>query len=300
MNKYAFIVFLTLLFILLTIIIIYAIIMRFFEIGFDPLINDLPVIVPKKLNNTKSRIIPKIIYICNKNIKDIPKQLIDKWKQLNPDYKIELFGDAECANFIENNFGLTHRQNFEKIPDGPIKADYWRTCILYVKGGVYVDVDIVPMQSIDYIIKENNISNPTLVIPGSGVFWKTVNPCFIAVTPENPIFEDCLYLYDYLFTHKNYFYWQFSIVVVLTRVLNAYFKVRNVSKTYLSSNHQIKVLKEIYTNLGGIPSLCTSATCSNDYIINQKKEKLLKTRADNYDRFKHQFISLMKMKKMSS
>ena len=42
--------------------------MRFFEIGFDPLTNDLPVIVPKKLNNnTKSRIIPKIrvIYICN-------------------------------------------------------------------------------------------------------------------------------------------------------------------------------------------------------------------------------------------
>ena len=188
MNKYAFIVLLTVLFILFAIIIIYAIIMRFFEIGFDPLINDLPVIVPKKLNNTKSRIIPKIIYICNKNIQDIPTQLIDKWKQLNPDYKIELFGDAECGSFIENNFGLAHRQNFDKIPDGPIKADFWRTCILYVKGGVYVDVDIVPLQSIDYIIKENNISNPTLVIPGSGVFWKTVNPCFIAVTPENPIF----------------------------------------------------------------------------------------------------------------
>lgn len=296
MNKYALIALLTISFILLAITTLYAIIMRFFEIGFDPLISDLPVIVPKRLNETKSRIIPRIIYICNKNIKDIPKNVIAKWKDLNPDYSIELFGDKECADFIETHFGKTPRLNFEKIPDGPIKADYWRTCILYVRGGIYVDVDIVPLKSIDSIIKEETFSSPTLIIPGSGVFWKTVNPCFIAVTPRNPIFEDCLYLYDYLFTYKTYFYWQFSIVVVLTRVLNAYFPVRNVSKTYLSSNHQIKILKEIYTNVGGIPSLCTSETCSNDYIVNEKNEKLLKTRADNYDRFKHQFVSLLKNK----
>ena len=177
MNKYALIALLTISFILLAITIIYAIIMRFFEIGFDPLISDLPVIVPKRLNDTKSRIIPRIIY------------------------------------FIETHFGKTPRHNFEKIPDGPIKADYWRTCILYVRGGIYVDVDIVPLKSIDSIIKEETFSNPTLIIPGSGVFWKTVNPCFIAVTPKNPIFEDCLYLYDYLFTYKTYFYWQFSIDV---------------------------------------------------------------------------------------
>ena len=36
------------------------------------------------------------------------------------------------------------------------KADLWRLCKLYVYGGIYADIDLVPYLSIDSIMNEKN------------------------------------------------------------------------------------------------------------------------------------------------
>lgn len=274
---------------------------HFLRNGFCGLVSRLPMVVKRNLKNTGGSI-PKIIYICNKTIKDIPESTVQRWKSLNPNYLVKLFGNKECEDYLKKSYGKEIAHGFAEIPDGPIKADFWRVCILYEFGGVYVDVDMVPLKPLDHILMTKDGSsckNTTFCVPGSGVFWKTVNPCFIASIPKNPILLDCLYLYEHLFKHEHYSYWQFSIVTVLTKVLENYMVINNQARTIMSGNQCIKMLKETYTNFMGIPSLCNGIKCNNDFVENEDGEKLFKTRSDSYDRFKHQFVSLLKLKKQS-
>ena len=50
------------------------------------------MVVKRNLKNTGGSI-PKIIYICNKTIKDIPESTVQRWKSLNPNYLVKLFGN---------------------------------------------------------------------------------------------------------------------------------------------------------------------------------------------------------------
>jgi len=272
---------------------------HFLRNGFCGLIGKLPTIVKRSLNHNDGSI-PKIIYICNKTIEDIPESTVQRWKSLNPHYLIKLFGNKECENYLNKSYGKDIARGFSEIPDGPIKADFWRACILYEMGGIYVDVDMVPLKPLDYILATEDASsckNITFCVPGSGVFWKTVNPCFIASVPKNPILLDCLYLYEYLFKNEQYTYWQFSIVTVLTKILEKYMVINNEARTIMSGNQCIRILKETYTNFMGIPTLCNGIKCNNDFVENETGERLFKTRSDSYDRFKHQFVSLLIFKK---
>ena len=94
---------------------------------------------------------PKVIYICNKNL-DFIKHYSKNWKILNPDYEIKLYDDNLCNEFLKNEFSQLHSDIFNYIKDGPIKADFWRVCIVYKYGGLYVDADIEPLLHLkDYI-----------------------------------------------------------------------------------------------------------------------------------------------------
>ena len=89
--------------------------------------------------------IPKVIYICYKT-KNIPEYIIPNWKKLNPDYKIKLYDNQDCIDFLEKEFGSEYVDTFNYIKDGPIKADFWRCCIIYKYGGIYADIDIKPVK----------------------------------------------------------------------------------------------------------------------------------------------------------
>jgi hypothetical protein len=52
--------------------------------------------------------------------------------------------DAECISFLQTKFGRNTAELFKYIPRGMYKADLWRLCKLYIHGGVYADIDLVP------------------------------------------------------------------------------------------------------------------------------------------------------------
>jgi hypothetical protein len=98
--------------------------------------------------------IPKVIYMTYKNIP--PKYVFERWQNLNPDYRIDFSLDNDCIQFLQEHFGKEIADLFIQIPQGMFKADLWRLCKLYIYGGVYADVDLVPYISIDKLIKYNN------------------------------------------------------------------------------------------------------------------------------------------------
>jgi len=93
----------------------------------------------------------KTIYMTYK--KSIPNKIADRWKHLNPSYAIELSLDTDCIHFLRTYFNDYVANLFISIPEGMYKADLWRLCKLYVHGGVYADVDLVPHLNIDVLDK---------------------------------------------------------------------------------------------------------------------------------------------------
>ena len=91
----------------------------------------------------------KDIYLCYKDLEYLEKVCLPAWSKLNDKYCLHLYDNKMCEEFINAEFGSLHRDVFNFIPSGPIKADFWRLCILYKKGGFYSDGDVEPLVSID-------------------------------------------------------------------------------------------------------------------------------------------------------
>lgn len=105
--------------------------------------------------------IPKIIYQTwkTKNLDQKLQNVIDKIQKLNPDYKIILFDDNDIENWIKENFKNEIILNtFKKIKVGAGKADFWRYLILYMNGGIYLDIDSNITKPLNELIKENDMA----------------------------------------------------------------------------------------------------------------------------------------------
>ena len=101
-------------------------------------------------DNNKFKI-PKVIYLSYKT-KDIPEYVIKKWNKIYPDYEVKLYDNNDCINFLKKEYNDELVDIFNYIKDGPIKADFWRVCILYKYGGIYSDIDVEPLVNIENIM----------------------------------------------------------------------------------------------------------------------------------------------------
>lgn len=103
-----------------------------------------------------------------------PESVFKCWKALNPDANIDFSLDEQCLRFLTNEFNQNIAELFNYIPRGMYKADLWRLCKLYINGGVYVDVDLVPYRSLAQMTASAYAPPPT----------------------PNPTFYSCLSLCD--------------------------------------------------------------------------------------------------------
>jgi hypothetical protein len=166
--------------------------------------------------------IPKTIYICFKH-KRLPPKVVKNWETLNPDYKVFLFDDDDCERFLLEHYGPRFAFVFRSIPDGAIKSDFWRACVLYKMGGVYSDADIHPLRSISQFIR------PGIHMLTCHSMWdyrsnsngpNSLNPHFIISEPGSPILQKCIDTYMRLSsTNTTYNYWNWSITGIMAHAL---------------------------------------------------------------------------------
>lgn len=86
--------------------------------------------------------------------KNIPRSVFQNWERLNKNYTIDFSLDADCISFLQTHFNKYISDLFQNIPQGMYKADLWRLCKLYIYGGVYADVDLIPHIDIDTLDKD--------------------------------------------------------------------------------------------------------------------------------------------------
>jgi mannosyltransferase OCH1-like enzyme len=70
------------------------------------------------------------------------KECVDKLKNAHPNFEHNLFDDNDCHEFIKKNFPIEVLLAYDALIPGAYKADLWRLCILYIHGGVYMDIKL--------------------------------------------------------------------------------------------------------------------------------------------------------------
>ena len=107
-------------------------------------------------------------------------------KKSHPIFKYYLFDDNDCRNFIKDNFDEEILLTYDKLIPGAYKADLWRYCILYKKGGIYVDIKFKCINNFRLIAlteKEHYVHD----LNETGIY-----NAIISSKPDNPILLKCI------------------------------------------------------------------------------------------------------------
>ena len=139
-------------------------------------------------SDEKSQKIPKKIYqtyITNR-IPEEMKEVSDNWRDMNPDYEYYYYTDKDCREFLSKNFDVSVLDAYDTLKPGAYKADLWRYCILYINGGVYVDMGLVAKHPLKDFISEEDEFVCARDRPKSKI---NLYNAFIASIPKNPILK---------------------------------------------------------------------------------------------------------------
>lgn len=144
-------------------------------------------IIPEKINS----IIPLNLFQTWYTLNLPPKmrENVEILKKQNPEFTHYLYDDAMCRKFIEYNFDEDVVYAFDKLKPGAFKADLWRYCVLYIKGGIYLDIKYHCINNFKLI----NLTDKEYWVKDREQFNKNgIYQAFMVCLPRNNILKKCI------------------------------------------------------------------------------------------------------------
>jgi len=95
----------------------------------------------------------KTIWTCwfqgedDSSIPALNQECIKKWRDLNPDWQVNVLSNKTIANYVPEYFGILKKSKFKR--NFPAKSDLLRLLLLNKYGGVWVDASVYPMDPLD-------------------------------------------------------------------------------------------------------------------------------------------------------
>lgn len=150
--------------------------------------------------------IPKKIYQSwkTKNLDSKMQQLVQRTKDMNPGYEYELWDDNDCRQFLLDNFGKNYANAFDVLIPGAFKCDFWRYAILYIKGGIYMDMDMSPELPFDKILRPDDKFVSIVDMEHALRKGAALYQAFIACVPNHPVMLYSLQLSFYNISTRVY------------------------------------------------------------------------------------------------
>lgn len=114
-------------------------------------------------------------------------EAVNYLKNSSPRFQHHLYDDTDCRNSIQTYFDERVLRAYDTMIPGAYKADLWRYCILYVFGGIYLDIKYIPVKGFRLIhlteqehwvldIGGNNIYNAVIVsLPKNPILLQAIN-----------------------------------------------------------------------------------------------------------------------------
>jgi len=137
------------------------------------------------------------IYQIYHNKKNIPNKVYDNIKKYASNYNHIIFDYEESLDYIKNNYDDKVLETYNLLKNPAHKADLFRYCILYKKGGLYLDIKVELIKDI------NNLFNPNVLT--TCYRKKNIFNGLISTPKNNPLILDLInYMVDNRYKKKSY------------------------------------------------------------------------------------------------
>lgn len=139
----------------------------------------------------KQTVIPLNVFQTWK-YKELPPKMqesVNTLRRENPEFHYHLFDDNDCREFIQKHFDYNVLYAYDSLIPGAFKADLWRYCVLYVYGGIYLDIKyhtvngfkLIQLTDKEYFVRDITDS-------GSGIY-----NAFMVCKKGNQKMYNCIY-----------------------------------------------------------------------------------------------------------
>lgn len=193
---------------------------------------------------------------------DIPESVlscIDNIKKMNPEFEHFLFNDNKCRDFIKDNFSKETLDAYDSIIPNAIKIDLWRYCMLYLNGGIYLDVKYYCINNFKFkYLTDNEYFCKDIEMSGNGIY-----NALIICKPKNEIMLKSIN--KVVENVKNKFYGKYSLEPTGPLMIKKFFtneEIKNLNLTLKFENE-----KKIYITFDNLPILFFN----NNYRKEQRK-----------------------------
>jgi mannosyltransferase OCH1-like enzyme len=144
---------------------------------------------PFTLKNEYNSVIPLHLYTCW-HTKDLPPLMKLNYNYLvesNPKITFHLYDQDDCRKFIQDNFEQEVLDAYDSLIPCSYKSDLWRYCILYINGGIYMDIKykcvnnfkFISLTEDEHFVRDYNINDTYTAL--------------IVTLPKNEILQKCIY-----------------------------------------------------------------------------------------------------------
>lgn len=138
--------------------------------------------------------IPKVIY--QTWVRKTKNEFVDvnrrTWIENNPSFEYEYYDDNDIDLFIKEHFDENVHACYKRIVNGSLKADFFRYCILYIKGGIYIDVDMRCIEPLDTVFDFENTSFIVATDLNSTSKSDNLYQAFLAGVPKMQLFMNAV------------------------------------------------------------------------------------------------------------
>ena len=136
--------------------------------------------------------------------KDLPAKMrerVELIKAQNPRFTHHLYDDNDCREFIKTHFKHDVLDAYDRLIPGAYKADLWRLCVLFINGGIYMDIKfccvngfkLIELTEREHFVKDrpsNSIYNALMVCKKGNVFlYKSIRQ--IVENVKNNYYGEC-------------------------------------------------------------------------------------------------------------
>jgi len=157
---------------------------------------DIPFHIPRKNTSGPDKVfgVPLTIYHSwgSNRVPAKMKENIYSLLDSNPEFDYYLYSDEACYKFIKEHFDNNVAEAFNALKPGAYKSDLWRYCVLYINGGVYIDIKYNTLKPLIETVK----NSPTLYVNDRDIGIVGINNCFyngfMISPPNNVVLKDCI------------------------------------------------------------------------------------------------------------
>lgn len=134
-------------------------------------------------------IIPLHIYTCwhSKDLPHYMRENMEYLKQSNPEFTVHVYDEEMCRAFLQEHFDSSLIGAYDKLKPCSYKSDLWRFCVLYIHGGIYMDIKyrcinnfrLIALTEKEHFVRDREEFGGTytaliVTLPKNEIMWKCI------------------------------------------------------------------------------------------------------------------------------